>query len=172
MLTIKSTNNILFTIDINNCYTILDIKNKITQYDVKDMRLIFNGFILEDEKTLDYYNITNDSFIILYIIAKQKDTKNDEFKENIADTENKNNIIINSMNTAFQSVGYNTSDVKNSMATTNNNLLLTLSELEKKDNKNIDTLVSFGFSKNSAKQAYYAFERNLDNAANFLFNSM
>ena len=170
MLTIKSINNITFTIDITDCITILDIKHKINQYNINDMRLIFNGCILEDQKNIKYYGIDNNSFIILYIITKQNDDKKNDDKKNDDNNDNKN--LINSINSSLQSVGYSTVDIKNSMNNTNNDLLLTLSDLDKNDNKNINALVALGFSKNIAKQAYYACERNLNNAANFLFNSM
>jgi Holliday junction resolvasome RuvABC DNA-binding subunit len=168
MITIKSTNNVIFTIDINDCLTILDIKNKINQFDVKDMILIFNGFILQDEQNIKYYNINNDSYMILYIRKEQKNNES-VIEQKLVDN---TNVINNSISTALQSVGYTQNDIKNSMANSNNNFLSILSELEKNDNKNIDTLVSLGFSKNTAKQAYFACDRNLDNAANFLFSSM
>ena len=70
-ITIKTLTgqNIIF--DVNPTTTILEVKEKINVRQgipLDQQRLLFNEIILEDDKTLDYYNIKENS--IIYLLLK------------------------------------------------------------------------------------------------------
>ncbi|CAF1081758.1 unnamed protein product [Adineta ricciae] len=77
-LQIKTLSNEKFAIECELSDTVRTIKEKIAAKDLKDkyeadaVKLIFSGKILEDSKTLEFYSITSDSFLV---VVKQAPTK-------------------------------------------------------------------------------------------------
>ena len=76
---IKTVSSRTISLDVDSWFTIEDIKE--LYYDREGIpsnqqRLIFNGIELEDNKTLDFYNIGKDSVINYEIKIKENDVKN------------------------------------------------------------------------------------------------
>ena len=71
---IKTVDGKTFKFKLGALDTIKDIKNKISKekgIPIESQRIIFNGKILEDNKSLKQYNINHES--ILHLVPKLKD---------------------------------------------------------------------------------------------------
>lgn len=65
---IKYLSGKVFSLDVESSITIKELKNKIEEKEnllPKFQILIFSGQECEDDKTLSYYSISNDSTIVL-----------------------------------------------------------------------------------------------------------
>lgn len=80
--------------NIDETFTIIEVKNKIKEkfpneeekYDVSKLKLVHNGKVLENEKTLDLYNVI-DKPLVYCIISKEKPKKADSENKIIKNTE-------------------------------------------------------------------------------------
>jgi len=74
-LYVKTLTGKTFTLDVESHFTIGKVKNIIQEQEgipVDEQRLVFSGKVLEDERTLDEFNITKEN--ALYFVRRRHDS--------------------------------------------------------------------------------------------------
>ena len=87
--------------NIDETFTVVEVKNNIKEkfpneeekYDVSRLKLVHNGKVLENEKTLDLYNVI-DKPLVYCIISKEKPKKAESKNKIIKNTETEKEVEI------------------------------------------------------------------------------
>ena len=161
---IKNLKKVVFETNINDdSLTILQLKEEIQKqhgFESNNLKLLKDGIILDNSKTLKDYNIIEDS-IITMMITKAKISNKD--KKEITSENNTNN--------ENETTNNNNEDKKNEMEEKN------LEEIKKKPKKKdysnqINQLTEMGFLKSEVEIAIRASKGNIDKAIDYLYKGV
>jgi len=152
---LKNLKQVEFEIQIeSNSITVKELKNeieKIYSFDSDQIKLLFNGLILDNQKVLSEYNIIENSTIIMMNL-KQKNTSNSNVKSS-NDKENK--------------------ETKQNSMQIENAPKQNISEILKDNFKiQVDSLVDMGFEKSQVEIAVKAANGRIDLAIEYLNNGI
>jgi UV excision repair protein RAD23 len=154
-LILKNLKQVEFEIQIeSNSITVKDLKNeieKIYSFDSDQIKILFSGIILEDQKVLSEYNIIENSTIIIMNLKPKKNSNTENKTSNV--NENK--------------------DITQNKMQVQNNPKQDITEILKDNLKiQVDSLVDMGFERSQVEIAVKAANGRIDLAIDYLNNGI
>lgn len=161
-LTIKNIKSVEFSIEVpNDTITILDLKKQIEKeqnHDATTLKLIYNGAVLQDDKTLQDYKI-QEGFVLIMMTTKAK-PKNVEQPKVEAPKEEPKNEPQNVPQNPPQNVPQNPPKQNPPQKPAENYT------------EKINSLMEMGFEKSQAEAAIKAAKGNVELAIEFLYSGI
>lgn len=155
-LTIKTLKQVEYKLDVESQkITVKQLKDEIQRvhsFDAEAMKLLFNGTILENDKTLEEYKIDND-FVLIMMNPKVKITEKSSDSQSSPPSQTQ---PAQTQPNQTQSQTQSQTSPKNSPSY----------ETE------ISSLVEMGFERKNAENAIKAAQGNIDLAVEFLYNGI
>ena len=173
-----------FFIDIDDMLNIYELKKEIykkKKYSPDDIKLIFYGNILENNKKISEYKIQNENCIIALIqkkIIEEKKNNEDDIDEHTDSIDLQNNLpnvfedIVNIFSN-FQGVTNNNNVIPEILQNFTNILqmnteVININQLTDEEKEDVNTLQSLGVSFVEAYQYYMSCNKDKNMAANLI----
>lgn len=154
-ITVKPISKENYEIDVEPSTTIYDLKMKLHnkyKYNQEFLNVIYDGNILDNTKTLEFYNINDGSSIVIMESGKRK-------RKYQSDNVNQSAPPYQSMQRFLGQI---------CLQNSNNHTIINFTPSEIDD---INDMISMGFSENDILQIYIMCNRNKEVAVNILLEN-